>query len=311
MIQLEFGMRITLPAIAAAALLISTAAHAQTRDTIRVDYPASKCRSCADWLVAHAPFQIIGNTYYVGTNALSSILITSPQGHVLINGALPGAAPQIAANIRTLGFRIEDVKLIVNSHAHHDHAGGIAALAKLSGARVAASPWSAKVIGSGDPDVQDPQFGLVLPYPGAGNVEVIADNQTLHVGPTAITAHFTPGHTPGGTSWSWDACESGTCRHVVYADSQTPVSADDFFFTRSTRYTTGEADFARGLTSLERLQCDVLLTPHPGASSLFERLAARHAGNASAFVDPGLCKQFVADARLAVAKRMADERAKP
>lgn len=303
-------MRISFPTIAAI-VVAATPVHAQTRDTIRVDYPASKCRSCADWLVPHAPFRIIGDTYYVGTNALSSILITSPQGHVLIDGAIPAAAPEIAANIRALGFRVEDVKLIVNSHAHHDHAGGIAALAKLSGARVAASPWSAKVISSGDPDSQDPQFGLVLPYPAAGKVEVIADNQTLHVGPVAITAHFTPGHTPGGTSWAWDACESSTCHHVVYADSQTPVSADDFFFTRSTSYTSGAADFARGLATLDRLPCDVLLTPHPGASSLFERLAARDAGNAGAFVDPGLCKRFVAGARSAVAKRMADERAKP
>lgn len=303
-------MRIALlPAIAAAFVSAATV-HAQTRDTVRVDYPASKCRSCADWLVPHAPFHIIGNTYYVGTNALSSILITSPQGHVLIDGATPAAAPQIAANIRTLGFRIEDVKLILNSHAHHDHAGGIAALAKLSGARVAASPWAAKVIGSGDPDIQDPQYGLVLPYPPAGKVEVIADNQTLHVGSIAITAHFTPGHTPGGTSWSWDACEGASCHHVVYADSQTPVSADDFFFTRSTRYTTGEADFARGLATLEHLSCDVLITPHPGASSLYDRLAKRDAGDPNAFVDPALCKKFVADARAAVAKRMAEERGK-
>ena len=288
-----------------------SAAHAQVRDTVRVDYPASKCRSCADWLVPHAPFRIYGNTYYVGTNALSSILITSPQGHVLIDGAIPAAAPEIAANIRALGFRMEDVKLILNSHAHHDHAGGIGLLARMSGARVAASPWAAKVISTGDPDIQDPQYGLVLPFPGAGKVDVIADDQTLHIGPIAITAHFTPGHTPGGTSWSWEACESGVCHHVVYADSQTPISADDFFFTRSTRYTTGEADFARGLATLDKLPCDLLLTPHPGASSMFERLAARDAGNANAFIDPARCKTFVADARAAVAKRMADERAKP
>jgi metallo-beta-lactamase class B len=187
---------------------------------------------------------------------------------VLIDGTIPAAAPQIAANIRTLGFRVEDVKLILNSHAHSDHAGGIAALAKMSGARVAASPWSAKVIGSGDPDIQDPQYGSVNPFPGAGKVEVIANNQTLRVGPIAITSHFTPGHTPSGTSWSWDACDGANCHHVVYADSQTPVSADDFFFTRSKRYTTGEADFARGLATLDGLKCDVLITPHPGASSM-------------------------------------------
>lgn len=294
-----------------ASLIFAGPAVAQTRDIVRVDYPASKCRSCAQWAIPHAPFRVFGNTYFVGTNELSSILITSPQGHILIDGAIPVAATQIASNIRALGFRIEDVKLILNSHAHHDHAGGIAALAKMSGARVAASPWAAKVIGTGNPDIQDPQFGLVLPYPPAGKVQVIADDEVLHVGSLAITAHFTPGHTPGGTSWSWDACDGSACHHVVYADSQTPVSADDFYFTRSKNYPTGEQDFARGLATLDGLPCEILLTPHPGASSMFERLAKRDAGDPSAFVDPALCKSFVTNARAAVAKRMADERAKP
>ena len=283
---------------------------AQTRDTLRVDYSPARCPSCAQWGAPHAPFRIAGNTYYVGTDGISSILITSPQGHVLIDGAIPAAAPVIAANIRALGFRVEDVKLILNSHAHYDHAGGIAALARLSGARVAASPWSAKVIASGDPDVQDPQFGIALPYPGAGSVDTIADDQVLHVGPIAVAAHFTPGHTPGGTSWTWDECGASRCLHLLYADSQSPVSADGFFYTRSTTYPTGEQDFARGLATLERLPCDILLTPHPGASSMFERAAAYAAKNPDAFIDPARCKQFIVDARAAVAKRMSDERAK-
>jgi len=112
------------------------------------------CKSCAVWNTPQAPFLIYGNTYYVGPRGLSSILvtsglITSGAGHVLIDGALPESASQIAANIRSLGFRIEDVKLIVNSHVHFDHAGGIAELQRLSGARVAASPWSAAVMKTG------------------------------------------------------------------------------------------------------------------------------------------------------------------
>jgi metallo-beta-lactamase class B len=297
--------------VAAFAVLPALAA-AQTRDTIRVDYPPAKCPNCTDWGAPHAPFRIAGGTYYVGTNGISSILITSPQGHVLIDGAVPAAAPVIAANIQALGFRLEDVKIVLNSHAHYDHAGGIAALAKMSGARVFASPWSAKVIRTGDPDVQDPQYGIVLPYPGAGSVTVLRDGQTLRVGPVAITAHFTPGHTPGGTSWTWDACDAGDCVHLLYADSQTAVSAEDFFYTRSKAYTTGEQDFARGLATLEQLPCDVLLTPHPGVAHLFARAANEGAaGKANAFVDPELCKTFIADAKAGVAKRMAGERAKP
>src|SRR3569833_479845 len=137
----------------------ASAASAQTRDTVRVDYSPSACHGCAEWMTPHAPFHIIGNTYFVGTNGISSILITSPEGHVLIDAGVPAAASQVAASIRSLGFRVEDVKLIVNSHAHFDHSGGIAGLAKISGARIAASPWAAQVIGSGDPDPRDPQYG--------------------------------------------------------------------------------------------------------------------------------------------------------
>jgi metallo-beta-lactamase class B len=283
---------------------LATRLSAQTVDTVRVDYPAAKCPNCAAWNEPQRPFRIFGNTYYVGTHGLASILVTSPQGHVLIDGALPASAPQILANIRALGFRVEDVKLILNSHAHFDHAGGIAALQRATGAGVAASAWSAATIERGQSDRQDPQFSILNPYPAAHDVQIIRDGDTLRVGPLALVAHATPGHTPGGTSWTWRSCQDGRCVDLLYADSQTAVSADDFYFTRSTTYPTAEADFARGLATLDALPCDILLTPHPSASSLFERVES------NTLVDPALCKRFVADARQAVAARMAREREK-
>lgn len=288
------------------ALLIGVAAPlgAQAVDTVRVDYPVAKCPSCAEWNAPQKPFRIFGNTYYVGTHGLASILVTSPEGHILIDGALPTSAPRIIANIRALGFRIEDVRLILNSHAHSDHAGGIAALQHASGARVAAMAWSAGVLERGESDQQDPQYGLVNPFPPVHDVRVISDGETLRVGPLALVAHATPGHTPGGTSWTWRSCEGARCLDLLYADSQTAVSADDFLFTRNTRYPAAEADFARGLATLERLPCDILLTPHPGASSLFERAESNR------LVDRDACKAFVAAARKGVAARMARERGK-
>jgi metallo-beta-lactamase class B len=106
--------------------------------------PASSCSQCPVWNTPQTPFRVYGNTYYVGPHGLSSILVTSDAGHVLIDGAIPESVPQIVANIRSLGFRIEDVKLILNSHVHFDHAGGIAELQRLSGARVVASKSSAQ-----------------------------------------------------------------------------------------------------------------------------------------------------------------------
>ncbi len=133
---------------ASALLLLTGSAPAQ---------PTSTCLDCPEWNVTQEPFRVYGGTYYVGVRGLSSILITSPEGHVLIDGALPESAPKIAAGIRALGFRVEDIELIVNSHAHFDHAGGIAELQRLSGAKVAATGWSARVLRTGRSAPGDPQ----------------------------------------------------------------------------------------------------------------------------------------------------------
>jgi metallo-beta-lactamase class B len=132
---------------------------------------------------------------------------------------------------------------------------------------------------------------------------VIADGDTLRVGPLAIVARFTPGHTPGGTSWSWRSCEDGRCLDLVYADSQTPVSADGFRFAGS----EARAGFERSHIVLENLSCDVLLTPHPGASNFWERIASRDGGARDSLIDPSACKSYAAAARVQLAKRLAAE----
>ena len=276
---------------------------AQADSSASTGYSSSDCPSCAGWNAPHAPLRIYGNSYYVGTDGLGAILITSSEGHILIDGGLPESAPRILANIRALGFRIEDVKLILNSHAHYDHAGGIAALQRASGATVAASPSSAAVIERGTPGPDDPQYRIALPYPTAHDVRVIADWDTLHVGPLAIVAHFTPGHTPGGTSWSWRSCEDGRCLDLVYADSQTPVSADGFRFTGS----KASAEFERSYAVLEQLSCDVLITPHPGASNFWKRIADRDGGAKDSLIDQSACKRYAAAARKQLGKRLATE----
>jgi metallo-beta-lactamase class B len=271
-------------------------------------YTAQECPPCAEWNAPQRPFRIHGNSYYVGTHGLGAILVTSDSGHVLIDGGLPESAPLILENIRALGFRPEDVRLILNSHAHYDHGGGIAALQRATGATVAASRWSAPVLERGNSGPGDPQYGVLLSYPATAAVRVLADGETVRVGPLALTAHATPGHTPGGTTWSWRACEAGRCLDLVYADSQTPVSADGFYFTRSQSYPTAIQDFERGFATLESLSCDVLVTPHPGVSGLWDRLAARERGNPDALVDREACRRYAATARQALARRVATER---
>jgi metallo-beta-lactamase class B len=305
MTRLAAGLSL-MTALAAGPLSLS----AQARDTAVaiVPAPTSTCAGPAEWNAPQQPFRVYGNTYYVGTQCLSAILVTSREGHVLIDAGLPGSAALIQANIGALGFRVADVKLILNSHAHYDHAGGIALLQRASGAAVAASPASARVLAAGASGPDDPQYGALPTFPAVRSARVLADRETVRVGPIALTAHWTPGHTPGGTSWSWPSCEGKRCLVLVYADSQTPVSADGFSFTRSTTYPTALRDFARGHAVLDRLRCDILLTPHPSASQLWERVAAPSGGAAApALVDSGGCRRYAASARSQLARRVAVE----
>ncbi|HEV8040473.1 MAG TPA: subclass B3 metallo-beta-lactamase [Bryobacteraceae bacterium] len=265
----------------------------------------SSCANCAAWNKPHAAFRIYGNTYYAGTDGLSSVLITSDTGHVLIDGALPESASRIVANIRSLGFRIEDVKLIVNSHVHFDHAGGIAELQKLSGARVAASPWTADVMSKGAVPRDDPQYGTIAAIARVARVETLRDGDALSAGTVTLTAHLTPGHTPGGTSWTWQSCENGRCLNLVYADSLSPVSADGFRFSHRKEYPNGE-DFERSFSFLESIPCDILITPHPDASGLWSRLEQRNA-RPDALVDPTACRVLAATSREQLKKRLATE----
>jgi metallo-beta-lactamase class B len=294
---------------ALAATLMSAPLLAQAGGDAHGDSARTRCSSCAEWNQPQRPFRVFGNTWWVGTHGLGAILVTSPRGHVLIDGALPESAAQIEANIRALGFRIRDVKLILNTHAHFDHAGGIAALQRASGAAVAASPASAAVLERGASGPDDPQYGSLPGFTAVRGVRVLADGETVRVGPLALTAHFTPGHTPGGTTWSWRSCEGDRCLDIVYADSQTPVSADGFLFSRNASYPNAVADFQRGFAVLERIPCDLLLTPHPAASRLWERLAARDAGSADGLVDPQACRAYAAAARQQLARRLESEKA--
>jgi metallo-beta-lactamase class B len=206
-------------------------------------------------------------------------------------------------NIRVLGFDPADIKLILNSHPHFDHAGGIAAIQQATGARVAASPASAPVLEHGSSGPDDPQYGILLDFPPVPGVERFTPGDTLRVGSIKVASHATAGHTPGGTSWSWESCDADGCVDVVYADSQTPVSAEDFRFTDSETYPDALADFEHGLQVLERLPCDILVTTHPGASSLWERLA----DSRESLIDPGACQRYAAAARQQLVMRVENE----
>lgn len=267
------------------------------------------CDSCEDWNQPQAPFRIFGNTWYVGTAGLSSILVTGEAGHVLLDGALPQSAAHIQANIEALGFRIEDVKLILNSHEHWDHAGGIDALQRASGAEVAASPAAARVLRQGTVGTDDPQFDAASPVhiPKVPVVREVADLQTVAVGEIVVTAHATPGHTPGSTTWSWTSCKASECRSVVYADSLNPVSLGDFRFSGGNGRPDTSRQFAASIASVAALHCDIVLSVHPGMTDTLEKLAARTAEK-NTFVDALGCKAYASAADERLRARLDKER---
>lgn len=270
------------------------------------------CANCLEWNEPQKPFRIFGNTYYVGPHGLSSVLITSEGGHVLIDGALPQSAKQIVANIRSLGFRIEDVKVILNTHVHFDHAGGIADLQRLSHGRVIASDWSAAVLKSGRAGRDDPQYGELRPIAPVKDVHTLQDGQTIVAGGITMTAHLTPGHTPGGTSWTWKSCEGNVCRDMVFADSLAPVAAGGFRFTQSREYPRALADFEKSFAFLESVPCDILITPHPGSSGFWDRLKARERGvMPDPMANSGTCRELAHQGRERLEQRLAEERKEP
>jgi metallo-beta-lactamase class B len=307
-------MKVSVLAVAVVSLLGPIAANAAARKALKADR-SKACESCTSWNEAHEPFRVFGNTYYVGVSGLSSVLVASDKGLILLDGALPQSAPLIDANIRKLGFRTEDIRLIVNSHAHFDHAGGIAALARLSGAKVAASASGARAIEHGEPPADDPQFAFgreANAFPPVKRVSVVTDGETLRVGQLAITAHLTPGHTPGSTTWTWRSCEGARCLDIVYADSLNSVSAPAFRFTGDATRPDVTGTFRNSIAAVASLPCDILLAVHPSFAGMDEKLKRqREEPGSEPFVDRSACRTYAADAGKRLDERVSEERKPP
>lgn len=220
------------------------------------------CARCAAWNARVEPYRLADNTWYVGTQGLSSVLVVDADGLVLIDGGLPQSAALIIDNVRKAGFDPARIRWILNSHAHYDHAGGIAALARLTGARVAAGRNGVDALTYGLWHADDPQagYGEAAHYPPVPTVRAVDDGDTITLGHTVITAVASPGHAPGGMSWRWRACAKGTCRDVVYLDSLNAVSPDDYRFTDH----PDVVDSLRAtIDRLAALPCDVAMAAHP------------------------------------------------
>jgi len=248
------------------------------------------------WLLPLPPEKIFGNSYLVGFSGLSVALIDTGAGLVLIDGALPQAAPMILDNVRKLGFDPKDIKFILSTEPHYDHSGGLAALARDTGATVVASARGAEGLRSGAHAKDDPQLGYGGSWPRVNRLRVMKDGEVLKLGHTVITAHAMPGHTMGSMSWSWQACEGKACKAIVFAASLNPVSADGY------RYTVpSSAPIVRGFASsykrMDGLACDILISAHPD-----------NAGDGRYNDKSRACRSYAERSRILLAKRLALER---
>ena len=298
----------------AKALLIALAAQQITiplqrtpRHNERIVAPIAEAgpahaRACAGkdgWDDPAPPVRIHGNTYYVGTCGISAILVTGTAGHILIDGGTETGADLIADNIRALGFDLSDVRVLLHSHEHLDHVGGIARLQKLADAQLVASAPAAEAFKTGATAADDPQAGLHKPFPAARVDRVIGDGEHVRLGNLDLVAMATPGHTAGALSWHWGSCDGGVCRRIVYADSLTPVSRDDYRFSD---HPDVVAAFRSSFAKLARVDCEILLAPHPSAVDFRRRVSAGVLNP-----DPTACRTYAADRARQFDERLAKE----
>lgn len=257
------------------------------------------------WNKPIEPFRIIGHIYYVGANELAAYLITTPGGHILLDGGLPETAPIILRSIDKLGFAISDVKILLNSHAHFDHAGGLAELKRRSGATLMVMAGDVETIETGGEDL-----GPDFVFPAAKVDSVLHDKAQITLGGTKLTAHHTPGHSKGCTTWTMQVEKAGQKYNVVFAGS--PNVLPEIPLVANAEYPEIAEDFKKTFSVLKNLPCDVFLSAH-GSMFLLEKkaklLADGHSPNP--FIDTNLYRRFVASKEKIFWERLARAQKEP
>ena len=252
------------------------------------------------WNQPVEPFRIAANVYYVGATDITSYLITTPKGHIVIDGGFVETAPMIVANIRTLGFRPEDVRILLSSHAHYDHAGGLAELKRVTGAKFYASAEDLPAHARGG--VDDPQFGNRFPYPPVEADRIVRDGQKVSLGGTTLTAHVTAGHTRGCTTWTM----RGGGLEFVFVGSPTVPSG--YRLIGNPRHPDAVADYRRQFAFLKSLKPDVFLASHGNFFELTEKIAALASRpKQNPFIDREGYYKFVTDAEVRFEDRVRNE----
>src|SRR5271170_2319 len=262
-----------------------------------------------EWTQPHAPFRIIGNVYYVGGKDLASYLITTPQGLILINSSLTSSVPLIRKNVEALGFHFTDVKILLISHAHWDHAAGSAEIKRLTGAKYMVMDSDVPVVESGGKT--DFQYGAETAshFPVTKVDRVLHDGDQVTLGGTVLVAHKTPGHTKGCTTWTIKVREDSKSYNVVIVGS--PNVNPGYKLVGNADYPTIAQDYELTFRTLEALPCDVFLGAHGAYFGMEAKFARMKPGGPNPFVDPEGYRSYIAEREQTFRKELAKQSGEP
>ncbi len=255
--------------------------------------PSGLAQVSPDWVEPFPPFRIAGNLYYVGSRGLASYLVVTPKGNILINSNLDSSIPMIKASIEKLGFKFEDTKILLISHAHWDHDAGSAKVKQLTGATYMVMDADVPVVESGGK--ADFQYGAQPEnwYPPAKVDRVLHDGDEVKLGGAVLVAHLTPGHTKGCITWTMKVDENGKTHDVVIVGS--PNVNPGYKLVGNKAYPQIADDYERGFQVLKSLHCDIFLGSHGSYFGMEEKYSRMKPGVANPFIDPEGYKRYIAD----------------
>jgi metallo-beta-lactamase class B len=284
----------------------SAATNAVTPVPISQDKVAAR-KMFDSWKPAIPPRRIIGNIYYVGMSGVSSWLITTPEGHILIDSTFEETVPQICRNIEQLGFRVGDIKWLLSSHAHVDHTGGHALMKRLSGARIVSSAADAQVMASGGADDFSPFPKKLLAYTPVKADRIVKDGDEVSLGGVTLTAHLTPGHTKGATTWTMPVKDGEQTYNVVFFSSVSIVAPTRLL--NNPDYPSIAEDYAATFKKLKALPCDIFLAPHGDQFGLAEKLQRLEQGaSPNPFIDAAGWRTLIAKTENVYLKQLEAEK---
>lgn len=255
----------------------------------------------SDWNDPFPPHRIADGLYYVGSKGLSTYLITTKGGHILINASFERTVPIIRKNVEQLGFKMTDVKILLSSHAHDDHVGGLALLKELTGAKVYVMQQDADVTAKGG----EGQYLYKGRWKPVKVDKLLKDREQVSLAGTTLTAHLTPGHTPGCTTWTMTARDGANVYNVVIVGS--PNVNPGYKLVNNTEYPEISSDFARTFRVLKSLSCDIFLGAHGSYYDMERKVLLLGRGSANPFVDPEGYRNYLDDREKHYLKTLAEQ----